>query len=57
MGRELYAHEPGSKAGACDERRNGCFDDFENENVVEDNAAVAAALSAQLHAIVAAQFE
>lgn len=55
-GTELYAHEAGDTAAPCDEAVNACFDRFENVNVAKEQPEVVAQLSAQLHALVAAQF-
>lgn len=58
IGTEMYSHDPGATGLKCNGKMNSCFDDSENVNLAKDaaHAATAKALSAKLHAIVAAQF-
>ena len=57
VGTELYLHDAGN-ATACNQHENACFDQYENKNLATDPqwANEAAALSAQLHRIVASQY-
>jgi hypothetical protein len=57
--RELYAHDAHTSGLQCNDKPNGCFDDYENTNLATDaaHAADVKMLSQKLHAIVAAQFD
>ena len=56
VGAELYAH-PAGHASTCDASVNGCFDEYENVNVLASEPAAAKAMSEKLHAVVASQWE